>query len=520
MQIPKAKDGESRLVDLGDGDSVPSDFFFEYYSSSAQSSIPDFVTPLKSAKNFIISKASNFLSGYLEFVSSDFTNHLHNIYNHFRLDEELFLFSLIVLYRYVKITRKALQLKRDSELFYLLILCIIISFKCILDVPIDNGRIAKSLNLDASRLRSNEGQILTALNFNVFFGNKDISELDAVFPVEALSLLSYSAEMDSERVKKEREKILNAWKLKRLQKFPNLPEPNVVHALVSVISPEVDKQKTSPPTANPISPSKVIPNSLSPEAFTNTDTITASAINAPVVLSKSGLSLNAKPFVPRNSGRSSKSKNMPAPPPSSQNEKTINDASDLHHLHPHTHAHQKLSESLARPIPPSLPLSSLPPHSLLAVPPPPPPVPVSVLVAGPPPPVKLLPPPFDVGSSFNSSGGCMGGSAVKNVSCSGGYNGDGDGDSDSVGMGISIGSSSSGNGSKAGYGGNGACWSQNGPGSYRDCGGYGYGCGWEGRTTGVSVSVSDPLPLPLPSLQSGMGVGGYVGASVNMTGVM
>lgn len=457
-----------RCIDLGDGDSVPADFFFEHYASYAQSTLPSLLTPLTNAKTYIIQKASNFLKGYLEFDSSEFTSHLHNIYNHFRLDEELFLFSLIVLYRYVKITRKALQLKRDSELFYLLILCIIISFKCILDVPIDNSRIAKSLNLDASRLRSNEGQILTALGFNVFFGNKDISELDVVFPVEALSLLSYSADIDTERVKKEREKILNAWKLKRLQKTPNMLEPNVIHALISTISPEEnEKQKTTPPAANPTSPSKVIPNSLSPEASTAAVSVAApAAIAAPSLpaaphVSKGGLSLNAKPFVPQGKERTSRSKKVPV---SSSSQATINNGPD-HHAHTHTYNHKRPTSNVTEPrlISLSLPVSSVPPLCLSSLPPPPPPAPVSVL------PPAMLPPPQHIQHPFTvfPSGGFGAGSAGTSFNYGGGHDC---------------------------YDNSSTCWIEKGDGP--SCCNYRMG-------TGVSL----PLPLPLPQVQSGMGSG-------------
>jgi hypothetical protein len=101
---------------------------------------------------------------------------------------------------------QVLNITRDSELFYLFILCIIISFKALLDMPIDSGivrvysmyvfvlgAIARSLNLDSSRIFHNEMQIMLAIDFTLFFTKDDVMCLDSVFSVDKLMELSYAS---------------------------------------------------------------------------------------------------------------------------------------------------------------------------------------------------------------------------------------------------------------------------------------------------------------------------------------
>jgi cyanate permease len=61
--------------DDNDGDSIPSNFFFEFYTLKAQSAVLLSLRMLN-PKDYIISKTSEFLSGYLESVSSDFVTDL------------------------------------------------------------------------------------------------------------------------------------------------------------------------------------------------------------------------------------------------------------------------------------------------------------------------------------------------------------------------------------------------------------------------------------------------------------
>jgi hypothetical protein len=142
----------------------------------------------------ILRNAAVYLTRYIDVSPTILFNHLNNIYLHFRLDEELFLCSLIILTRYLKVANYVLKVSRDSELFYLFILCVIISFKALLDIPIDSGAIASSLSLDSSKIYNNELQIMVSLNWTIFFQMDDVMVLDSVFPVEGLMLLSYASQ--------------------------------------------------------------------------------------------------------------------------------------------------------------------------------------------------------------------------------------------------------------------------------------------------------------------------------------
>ena len=67
-----------------------------------------------------------------------------------------------------------LVLSNASELFYLLVLCLLISLKGIMDHPLDLGSVAREFGLDASRLAFNEHQILVSLKYSLFFKPSDL----------------------------------------------------------------------------------------------------------------------------------------------------------------------------------------------------------------------------------------------------------------------------------------------------------------------------------------------------------
>ncbi|KAK2956269.1 hypothetical protein BLNAU_8833 [Blattamonas nauphoetae] len=168
---------------------IPSDFFFRHYLQLDETSDPT-LTP----SVVIIERTSEHLSQYTNSDPKSMQMHISNIYDFFRIDEEIFLTAVIVLYRYLCVAGSILNLQKDSELFYLLILCIFIALKGLLDAPIDSAGIARSLNLEPSRIFHNEVQIITALEFSLFFDVDTLFPLSAIFPIEGLRCLTYSVQ--------------------------------------------------------------------------------------------------------------------------------------------------------------------------------------------------------------------------------------------------------------------------------------------------------------------------------------
>lgn len=225
-----------------------------------------------SSKSVILWRTSELFCEYIQASPNDLYVHLNNIYDHFNLDEELFLLALVIFYRYMCVARYVLNIKRDSELFYLFILCIIIAFKALLDCPIDSGAIARSLSLDSSRIFHNEMQIMVALDFTLFFKIGEITELGRVFPLEAFSLLSYcscgekSTEIPSVICAYEFIKSPSSSPLVR-----NAAVPSQVSSSVPLVnnSPVIisSSETSSPVSANSLSPNSVTPMNMNPDDF-------------------------------------------------------------------------------------------------------------------------------------------------------------------------------------------------------------------------------------------------------------
>lgn len=157
-----------RMVSFAD-EEIPVDFFFEFYSKQDAG----FESRQQPCER-IIEKTAHHLSGYLCNPSPTLQTHLQNMYTYFQMDEELFLMAVIILYRYMGVAGSSLNITKDSELFYLFVLCIIVSLKGLLDAPISTGSIARMLNLEPERIFHNERQILEALHYDLCFSEADL----------------------------------------------------------------------------------------------------------------------------------------------------------------------------------------------------------------------------------------------------------------------------------------------------------------------------------------------------------
>jgi hypothetical protein len=200
---------------------IPRTFFFDYYTKKLALELSFVFT---SSRDFILKRVSEYLSKYIGVFLFTFITfsvlitpeeafiQLSKIYEFFGLDEELFLLAFIIFTRYYKfagifnlfsrllfvlVLGHILKIKQNSEVFYLLVLCIFISCKSLMDVPVNSGMIAERLKLDTSRIYYNELQIFIALNFSVFYDLVDIDDkLEKIFPLEGLLLLSYSKSLN------------------------------------------------------------------------------------------------------------------------------------------------------------------------------------------------------------------------------------------------------------------------------------------------------------------------------------
>jgi hypothetical protein len=91
--------------------------------------------------NSIIYNSCIYFTKIVSSSKSVMYNHLKNMVEFFRLDEETFLLSVVIFHRYMTVAsfvvcivcilfiESLVVLTRDSELFYLLIICILIAFK-------------------------------------------------------------------------------------------------------------------------------------------------------------------------------------------------------------------------------------------------------------------------------------------------------------------------------------------------------------------------------------------------------
>lgn len=118
--------------------------------------------------------------------------HVLHLVHFFKMDEEVFLTSIVIFNRYVSITRSYLNISL-SNLFYLLILCILLAFKSMFDIPVNIRSVAQALNLNLSTITNNEVQILNALKYNLFYNYGDLEGLGNVFPLEGLMYLSFAS---------------------------------------------------------------------------------------------------------------------------------------------------------------------------------------------------------------------------------------------------------------------------------------------------------------------------------------
>ncbi|KAK2959083.1 hypothetical protein BLNAU_5878 [Blattamonas nauphoetae] len=169
---------------------VPSNFFFRHYLDLERESA-DKTEPMK----LLVERTASHLAKYTQSDPNCMQPHILSLCNYFKLDEEVFLTAVIVLTRYLSVVGSILEIKKDSELFYLLILCILIALKGLLDVPVDSGSIARSLKLEPSRIFHNEVQILAALDFSLYFAQTDVNELSTIFPLEGFLCFTYSSQL-------------------------------------------------------------------------------------------------------------------------------------------------------------------------------------------------------------------------------------------------------------------------------------------------------------------------------------
>lgn len=206
-----------------------------------------------------------------------------------------------------------LVLSNASELFYLLVLCLLISMKGLLDHPYTNSSVAREFGLDASRLAFNEHQILVSLQYSLFFTADDLyaspeemalsaaevtdnirrrhrGSLTDIFPEEGFLCLSYSKQ------KPKRPSILIAW---REQQKPRLPPPLPVYYPEPMI-------ESPPPSATSISPD--------PSAESALLTVPPEKIQAPVVAADSAPVAAGKVYPTQ---RASHEPSVPSLPPPS-----------------------------------------------------------------------------------------------------------------------------------------------------------------------------------------------------------
>ncbi|KAK2957009.1 hypothetical protein BLNAU_8084 [Blattamonas nauphoetae] len=169
--------------------SIPSDFFFRHYLDLPEAEYPD-VTP----SQHIISDTSKHLASYINSDPKKMEPHVSSIYAYLGVDEEIFLTGVIVLYKYLKAASKILHVTKDSELFYLLILCLVIALKGLTDAPLDTGSVLSSLHLEPKHAFHNEIQIMSALNFSLFFKTEEIQPLFAIFPQDGFRGLTFCAD--------------------------------------------------------------------------------------------------------------------------------------------------------------------------------------------------------------------------------------------------------------------------------------------------------------------------------------
>lgn len=131
----------------------------------------------------LIKKATKQLSSYLRTKPSDMQAYIQQIIGLFQLDEEVFLTAVVILYRYVQSARAFLKIKQDSEMYYLILLSVIISCKALFDIPLDSGVIARYFNCDPSNVFNNEVQIMKSLHWSVFFDREDLVDSGDAIPI-------------------------------------------------------------------------------------------------------------------------------------------------------------------------------------------------------------------------------------------------------------------------------------------------------------------------------------------------
>ncbi|KAA6397493.1 MAG: hypothetical protein EZS28_006973, partial [Streblomastix strix] len=178
-----------------DGKIIAVEDFFAFYAlgkGQAQFGSQEIapVSPLE----IILRQAAKHFASMVGSAEDIMLGHLRNMAEFFRLDEELLLMAIVILRRYTAAARNVLSIQKDSELFYLMILCIVIAYKGLLDSPINTKDIAVQLKLEPARLFHNEIQILNALDYNLFFCKADVADLGSIFPIEGLMSLSFSSE--------------------------------------------------------------------------------------------------------------------------------------------------------------------------------------------------------------------------------------------------------------------------------------------------------------------------------------
>lgn len=195
---------------------VSSTFFYQFFCDQTSDvgvkvrGPNDFVERLPLWK--IIERASKYFCDVVSSFhsspcdSEQMFQHILHLVSFFKMDEEVFLTSIIIFNRYVAATRSFLNISL-SNIFYLFILCILLAYKIMLDIPVNVKSVSQALNLNLNTITNNEIQILSALNYDMFYQYRDLDGLEDVFPLEGLMYLSF-ASRDALVCPKELETIL------------------------------------------------------------------------------------------------------------------------------------------------------------------------------------------------------------------------------------------------------------------------------------------------------------------------
>ncbi|KAH7824335.1 putative male-specific lethal 3 [Monocercomonoides exilis] len=175
---------------------IPSEEFFDIAvhqgCSAEERNVP--------AGELLVSRAARQLSSYLRSSQQGMQAYIRQIIQLFQLDEEVFLTAVVILFRYVKSARAFLKVKQESELYYLILLSVVIACKALLDIPINSGQIARFFQCDPSNVFRNEVQIMKSLGWSIFYGRGDLEDDEKALALEANGIVSSSTGEEAEKL--------------------------------------------------------------------------------------------------------------------------------------------------------------------------------------------------------------------------------------------------------------------------------------------------------------------------------